>query len=74
MLGEGPPRSLKMSTLYLPIKFTMLNTMLLTVVGRPHIKDIFQSIAAKVGTGEPCCDWVSTSSPPWPSPFGLVLS
>ena len=25
---------------------------------RPHIKDIFQSIAAKVGTGEPCCDWV----------------
>lgn len=26
---------------------------------RPHIKEIFQSIAAKVGTGEPCCDWVS---------------
>uniref|UniRef100_A0A4W4HHZ5 6-phosphogluconate dehydrogenase, decarboxylating n=1 Tax=Electrophorus electricus TaxID=8005 RepID=A0A4W4HHZ5_ELEEL len=24
----------------------------------PHIKDIFQSIAAKVGTGESCCDWV----------------
>uniref|UniRef100_A0A671TCB7 6-phosphogluconate dehydrogenase, decarboxylating n=1 Tax=Sinocyclocheilus anshuiensis TaxID=1608454 RepID=A0A671TCB7_9TELE len=24
----------------------------------PHIKDIFQSIACKVGTGEPCCDWV----------------
>uniref|UniRef100_UPI00398EDDBD 6-phosphogluconate dehydrogenase, decarboxylating n=1 Tax=Pristiophorus japonicus TaxID=55135 RepID=UPI00398EDDBD len=24
----------------------------------PHIKDIFQSIAAKVGTGETCCDWV----------------
>nr|AAH44196.1 Phosphogluconate hydrogenase [Danio rerio]AAI65755.1 Pgd protein [Danio rerio] len=24
----------------------------------PHLKDIFQSIAAKVGTGEPCCDWV----------------
>uniref|UniRef100_A0A8C6XYE1 6-phosphogluconate dehydrogenase, decarboxylating n=1 Tax=Naja naja TaxID=35670 RepID=A0A8C6XYE1_NAJNA len=24
----------------------------------PHIKTIFQSIAAKVGTGEPCCDWV----------------
>ncbi|XP_076019507.1 6-phosphogluconate dehydrogenase, decarboxylating [Genypterus blacodes] len=24
----------------------------------PHIKDIFQAIAAKVGTGEPCCDWV----------------
>lgn len=23
----------------------------------PHIKDIFQGIAAKVG-GEPCCDWV----------------
>uniref|UniRef100_A0A480TY71 phosphogluconate dehydrogenase (NADP(+)-dependent, decarboxylating) n=1 Tax=Sus scrofa TaxID=9823 RepID=A0A480TY71_PIG len=24
----------------------------------PHLKEIFQSIAAKVGTGEPCCDWV----------------
>ncbi|KAM9350890.1 6-phosphogluconate dehydrogenase, decarboxylating [Symphorus nematophorus] len=24
----------------------------------PHIKEIFQSIAAKVGSGEPCCDWV----------------
>ncbi|GCB65984.1 hypothetical protein scyTo_0004888 [Scyliorhinus torazame] len=24
----------------------------------PHIKDIFQSIAAKVGTGEACCEWV----------------
>uniref|UniRef100_A0A7M4E8E6 6-phosphogluconate dehydrogenase, decarboxylating n=1 Tax=Crocodylus porosus TaxID=8502 RepID=A0A7M4E8E6_CROPO len=24
----------------------------------PHIKTVFQSIAAKVGTGEPCCDWV----------------
>jgi 6-phosphogluconate dehydrogenase len=24
----------------------------------PHIKDIFQSIAAKAETGEPCCDWV----------------
>ncbi|XP_043919083.1 6-phosphogluconate dehydrogenase, decarboxylating [Protopterus annectens] len=24
----------------------------------PHIQNIFQSIAAKVGTGEPCCDWV----------------
>lgn len=24
----------------------------------PHIKTIFQAIAAKVGTGEPCCDWV----------------
>uniref|UniRef100_A0A2K6LWS3 6-phosphogluconate dehydrogenase, decarboxylating n=1 Tax=Rhinopithecus bieti TaxID=61621 RepID=A0A2K6LWS3_RHIBE len=24
----------------------------------PHIKTIFQGIAAKVGTGEPCCDWV----------------
>lgn len=24
----------------------------------PHIKDIFQSIAAKVENGEPCCDWV----------------
>jgi len=26
----------------------------------PHIKSIFQSIAAKVGT-EPCCDWVGES-------------
>ena len=24
----------------------------------PHVKDIFQSIAAKVGDGAPCCDWV----------------
>lgn len=24
----------------------------------PLIKDIFQAIAAKVDTGEPCCDWV----------------
>ena len=25
--------------------------------GWPHVKDIFQAIAAKVD-GEPCCDWV----------------
>src|SRR5690554_2869462 len=24
----------------------------------PHVKDIFQSIAAKVENGEACCDWV----------------
>lgn len=24
----------------------------------PHIKTIFQEVAAKVGSGEPCCDWV----------------
>lgn len=24
----------------------------------PHLKDIFQSIAAKVEDGSPCCDWV----------------
>ena len=24
----------------------------------PHVKDIFQSICAKVENGEPCCDWV----------------
>src|SRR6476661_3551576 len=24
----------------------------------PHVKDIFQSIAAKVDDGSPCCDWV----------------
>ena len=24
----------------------------------PHIKDIFQSVAAKVADGTPCCDWV----------------
>src|SRR5947199_5324398 len=24
----------------------------------PHVKDIFQSIAAKVDNGTPCCDWV----------------
>lgn len=27
------------------------------LVSRPHVKDIFQSISAKVN-GEPCCDWV----------------
>ena len=26
----------------------------------PHIKDIFQSIAAKVDDGTPCCDWVGS--------------
>lgn len=26
--------------------------------GWPHVKDIFQGIAAKVDNGEPCCDWV----------------
>jgi 6-phosphogluconate dehydrogenase len=26
--------------------------------GWPHLKDIFQSIAAKADNGEPCCDWV----------------
>ncbi len=24
----------------------------------PHVKDIFQGIAAKVDDGAPCCDWV----------------
>src|SRR6266513_5135412 len=24
----------------------------------PHVKDIFQKIAAKVDDGSPCCDWV----------------
>ena len=24
----------------------------------PHVKNIFQDIAAKTDTGEPCCDWV----------------
>jgi 6-phosphogluconate dehydrogenase len=27
-------------------------------VAWPHVKDIFQSIAAKVEDGTPCCDWV----------------
>jgi 6-phosphogluconate dehydrogenase len=27
----------------------------------PHVKDIFQSIAAKVEDGSPCCDWVGES-------------
>lgn len=26
--------------------------------GWPHVKGIFQSIAAKADNGEPCCDWV----------------
>ena len=24
----------------------------------PHVKEIFQAIAAKVDDGTPCCDWV----------------
>jgi 6-phosphogluconate dehydrogenase len=24
----------------------------------PHVKDIFQSVAAKVADGTPCCDWI----------------
>lgn len=28
------------------------------VEGWPHVKDIFQGIAAKVENNEPCCDWV----------------
>jgi 6-phosphogluconate dehydrogenase len=27
----------------------------------PHVKEIFQSIAAKVEDGSPCCDWVGES-------------
>ncbi len=27
----------------------------------PHIKEIFQSVAAKVENGVPCCDWVGES-------------
>ncbi len=27
----------------------------------PHIKPIFQAIAAKVGDGTPCCDWVGAN-------------
>ena len=34
------------------------NTCLMSLP-RPHIKDIFQSIAAHVGK-EPCCDWVGS--------------
>ena len=26
--------------------------------GWPHVKPIFQAIAAKVENGDPCCDWV----------------
>ena len=26
----------------------------------PHVKDIFQSIAAKVDDGSPCCDWMGS--------------
>src|SRR5215510_10399615 len=28
----------------------------------PHVKPIFQAIAAKVADGSPCCDWVSEQS------------
>jgi len=27
----------------------------------PHVKDIFQSIAAKVPDGSPCCEWVGSN-------------
>ncbi len=27
----------------------------------PHVKPIFQAIAAKVESGEPCCDWVGSN-------------
>lgn len=45
------------------IKFANANDednqfLIANVFSRPHIKNIFQSIAAKVGN-EPCCDWVS---------------
>jgi 6-phosphogluconate dehydrogenase len=29
-----------------------------SVAAWPHVKEIFQSIAAKTPEGEPCCDWV----------------
>jgi 6-phosphogluconate dehydrogenase len=29
-----------------------------SIAAWPHVKDIFQSIAAKVEDGVPCCDWV----------------
>lgn len=29
-----------------------------SVAAWPHVKDIFQSISAKVSDGTPCCDWV----------------
>ena len=29
----------------------------------PHVKDIFQAIAAKVEDGTPCCDWVGEEAP-----------
>ncbi len=29
-----------------------------SVAAWPHVKDIFQSVAAKVDGGVPCCDWV----------------
>jgi 6-phosphogluconate dehydrogenase len=32
--------------------------------GWPHVKPIFQSIAAKVEDGSPCCDWVGPEGRP----------
>ncbi|KAF0140334.1 MAG: 6-phosphogluconate dehydrogenase [Stygiobacter sp.] len=29
-----------------------------SIAAWPHVKDIFQSISAKVADGTPCCDWV----------------
>jgi 6-phosphogluconate dehydrogenase len=28
----------------------------------PHVKEIFQAIAAKTDNGEPCCDWVGAAA------------
>jgi 6-phosphogluconate dehydrogenase len=31
-----------------------------SIAAWPHVKDIFQSISAKVDDGTPCCDWVGS--------------
>ncbi len=40
---------------------------------RPHIKSIFQSIAAKVENGDPCCDWVSNAASPQLKTFQMKI-
>lgn len=36
----------------------MHGTINIFMILRPHIKDIFQAIAAKTNSGDACCDWV----------------
>ena len=57
--------SVRYGTIELAAVIMIVNATLgLLCVARPAIKNIFQSISAKVGS-EPCCDWVSISPDIW---------